>query len=71
MISLDAIINRLNTGIALTPSEMTLILRELLKEVNKLKESVNELKVSAPKPGVDSNIEGALSAPPLRRKNVV
>lgn len=68
MIGVNAILNRLNTGIVLTVPEMTLILRELLKELNSMKVELNELKVSSHKPGVDKDLEGALSTPPLRRK---
>jgi len=69
MASLEQIKLRLLSNVQLTPAETSLFLREMLAEVNKIKDELNELKVSASKPRVDSNTKGTVSAPALRRNN--
>lgn len=69
MASLEQIKLRLLSNVQLTPAETSLFLREMLAEVNRIKEELNELKVSASKPRVDSNTKGIVPTPSLRRNN--
>jgi len=69
MISIEQIALRLNSGVALTSAESSLFLRTLHQELTKLKEEVNELKVSVSKPRVDSATKTVVPASTIRRKD--
>lgn len=69
MISIEQIALRLNSGVALTAAESSLFLRTLHLELTKLKEEVNELKVSVSKPRVDSATKTIVPASTIRRKD--
>lgn len=69
MVSIEQITARLNSGVALTQAESSLFLRTLHNELTKLKEEVNELKVSLSKPRVDSSAKTIVPASTIRRKD--
>lgn len=68
MTGLDQITFRLNSGVQLTPGEVSLFLRSLLNEVTSLKEEINEIKTTVHRPGADKSPPRTISASQVRRE---
>lgn len=70
MVSLEQITYRLNSGLQLTTAEQSLCMREILRQLQELKDAIDALKqVPTPKSRVDSHIEGPLPTTAVRRKH--